>query len=69
MEKKTVQAVAVPAGLTEQFELLKESMKKYRVTGTVKEWNFLREEAKETFDEKVIGMLDASGFITEWMKG
>lgn len=69
MEKNTVQAVEVPTVLSEQLELLKEAMKKYRVTGTVKEWNFLREEAKQIFDEKVIGMLDASGYITEWLKG
>lgn len=42
---------------------------RYRVEGTVKEWNVLREEAKDHFDAETINELDVSGFITEWLKG
>jgi len=52
-----------------ELEVLKEALWKYRVVGTIKEWNGLREEAKEHFSKEVISRLDASGFITEWMKG
>jgi midasin (ATPase involved in ribosome maturation) len=51
------------------FEQLKEAFRQYRKERTVKEWNELREEAKEHYDEKYINMLDASGYITKWMKG
>ena len=51
------------------FEQLKEAFRQYRKEGTVKEWNQLREEAKEHYDKEYINMLDASGYITKWMKG
>lgn len=50
---------------------LKEAMQNERIserTGTVSEWNHLREKMKARFPEKIISMLDASGFIVEWMK-
>ena len=36
---------------------------------SVQLWNAIREEAKTKFPEKLISHLDASGFITEWLKG
>jgi hypothetical protein len=53
----------------EELELLKEALRQYRVVGTVKEWNRLREEAKEHFPEHIISRLDASGYIYEWLEG
>jgi hypothetical protein len=50
------------------LETLKEALLKYRVEGTVKEWNALREEAKEHYSEEDMNALDASGFIVEWLK-
>lgn len=36
---------------------------------SVRLWNAIREEAKTKFPDKLISQLDASGFITEWLKG
>lgn len=36
---------------------------------SVRLWNAIREEAKTKFPEKLISQLDASGYITEWLKG
>ena len=60
-----------PVAKQEQIELetLKEALRKYRVEGTKEEWNYLREEAKEHYSKETIYALDASGFITEWLKG
>lgn len=54
---------------TAELNTLKEALKKYRKLGTVKEWNVLRDEAKEHYDQEIISALDASGYISEWMKG
>jgi hypothetical protein len=32
---------------------------------SVKHWNELREKAKEKYEEEIISMLDASGFISK----
>jgi len=39
----------------------------HRKTGTVKEWNELREQLKLKLPEAVIGLLDASAFIDEFV--
>jgi len=36
---------------------------------SVRLWNFIREEAKTKFPKELISQLDASGYITEWLKG
>ena len=51
------------------FEQLKEAFRQYSKKRTVQEWNTLREEAKEHYEEEYISMLDASGYITKWMRG
>lgn len=52
-----------------ELKTLKEAFRQYRQRGTVKEWNELREEAKEHYSEQVISALDASGYIVKWMEG
>jgi len=51
------------------LEEIKEALRKYRVEGTIKEWNILREELKNFFEEKDVAFLDVSGYIHEWLKG
>lgn len=36
---------------------------------TVHTWNAQRAKAKELFTQKEVNALDASGYITEWLKG
>jgi hypothetical protein len=64
--KKTGEVKSVVNSVETELTTLKEALTKYRVLGTVKEWNELREEATEHFSEETIRALDASGFINEW---
>lgn len=52
-----------------ELKTLKEDFRQNRERGTVKEWNELREEAKEYYSEQIISALDASGYIVKWLEG
>lgn len=52
-----------------ELKTLKEDFRQDRERGTVKEWNELREEAKEYYSEQIISALDASGYIVKWLEG
>jgi hypothetical protein len=55
--------------LSSSFQELKDFMhNKVIFYRSVKIWNELREEAKLKFDQATINRLDASGYITNWMK-
>jgi len=56
--------------LSENLSELKEFMNNPAIQfRTVSIWNRLREEAKEKFTQQTISKLDASAYITDWMKG
>ena len=68
-ETKTIHPTLKPDLGVKGLDEIKAAFWQYRNEGTVKEWNLLREEAKEHFTDEEISRLDASGFIREWIKG
>jgi len=52
----------------EQLKKLQAELSDSENERSVKEWNNLRENAKKHYSKEVISMLDASGFINEWIK-
>ena len=66
----TKTGVVIKSQTTKDFEKLIGLLLLYKPEErTVQSWNYLREEYKKDYDSKVISMLDASGFITKWLKG
>lgn len=49
------------------FGSLKTDLFDSKLDRTVENWNICREQFKTQYNEKVIWMLDASGFISKWL--
>jgi hypothetical protein len=63
----TKTGVIVKDGDTLSLERLIETANKFQDARTVESWNYLREQFKTQYAERVIWMLDASGFISKWL--
>lgn len=52
-----------------EFKGLQKWFAEISVPRTIANWNEIRETCKAQYNQKIIGMLDASGYITKWLKG
>ena len=52
-----------------ELERVQRGLAEYKGVRTVEKWNELREELKSTENDVVMGDLDASAYITKWLKG
>lgn len=50
------------------LEGIKVYLREQKCFRTVDNWNVIREEMKARFGRQAVGELDASGYITEWLK-
>jgi len=51
------------------LEALKADLNQFKGERTVAAWNTLREAVKKTYSLATIIQLDASGYISTWLKG
>lgn len=70
MKDWTETGVTIESETTKEFNKLKKLLFGYKLEDrTVDNWNYLRENYQQDYSPKVIAMLDASGYITKWLKG
>jgi len=67
MKDWTETGVTVKKDFDTDFENLKSDLANFGLARTVENWNICRQNAKYIYDRKVIDMLDASGFIVNWL--
>lgn len=70
MKDWTKTGVTIESETTKEFNKLKRLLSGYRPDDrTVDNWNYLRVQYAGDYSLEVTRMLDASGYITKWLKG